>query len=102
MTDMPVHAEGRVLPEIRFREEDLPSVKNWKVNGKYYLIVKVEMVGKQSAKAVGADDYTDREKIEGQFQILNVKPLGDNPVSADILKRKDFENKIADVRSGKM
>jgi len=100
--DMPIHAPGRRLPRFSLRQEELPQVRSWEVNKKYYLIVKVEMIAKANTKYVGADDMTDREKIEGEFQILAVKPLGNTPVDAKSLEREDFERTVADARSGKI
>ena len=102
MIDLPMHARGRNLPTIRLRQEELPEVRGWVVNGKHYLVVKVEMVGKHNTKSVGADDPTDIGKIEGEFQVLSVKALGDTPVDAKSLEREDMERVVADVRSGKM
>ena len=100
--DMPIHAQSRTLPRFRLRQEELPQVRSWEVNKKYYLIVKVEMIAKANTKSVGVEDMADREKIEGEFQVLAVKPLGNTPVDAKSLERADFERTVADVRSGKM
>ena len=98
---MPVHPVDRELPRFRLRQEELPEVKVWEVNSKHYIILKVEMVGKRNTKALGVNDLSDKEKIEGTFQVLNVKPLGDKPVDAKTLEREDFEKVTAKARSGK-
>ena len=99
---MPVAQSGRDLPRFSFRQEELPEVRGWEVNSKHYIILKVEMISKNNTKASYVDDFSDREKIEGSFQVLNVKPLGDEPVDAKTLERRDFEMVTAKVRSGKM
>ncbi len=98
--EMPIHPPGRELPRFSLRQEELPEVKTWKVNSKYYIVLRVEMVGKSNTKARGLDDFSDKEKIEGTFQVLNVKPLGDKPVDAKSLEREHFERTVAKVRSG--
>lgn len=96
---MPMH-QGRELPRITLREIDLPEVKTWQVNGKYYVVMKVEMVGKRNRKDIEAPE--DKEKIEGDFEILTVKALGEKPVDAKTLEQQHFEQTVADIRSGKI
>lgn len=102
MDSIPVHQEGRELPRFSLRQEELPEVRTWEVNSKHYIVLRVEMIGKRNTKAVGADDFSDKEKIEGTFQVLNVKPLGNKPVDAKVLEREDFEKTIAMARSNKV
>jgi len=102
MESMPVHPSGRELPSFSLRQEELPEVRTWEVNSKHYLVLKVEMVGKSNTKAQGLNDFSDKERIEGRFQVLNIKPLGNKPVDAKSLEQKDFENTVADVKSGKI
>lgn len=99
--EMPVHPMDRELPRFTLKQEELPEVSGWKVNEKYYLIVKVEMVVKRNAKSFGADDHSDKEKIEGTFQVLNVKALGDKPVDAKSLEREDFNRVYIKARAEK-
>lgn len=99
---MPVSQTGRDLPRFSFRQEELPEVRMWEVNSEHYIILKVEMISKRNEKASYLDDSGDREKIEGTFQVLNVKPLGNTPVDAKTLERKDWERTVADARSGKI
>ncbi len=102
MDSIAVHPPGRELPQFTLRQEELPEVRTWEVNGKYYLVLRVEMVGKSNTKAFGMNDPSDKEKIEGRFQVLNIKPLGNKPVDAKTLEKRDFENTVADVKSGKI
>ncbi len=99
--EMPRPHSGRHLPSLTFKQEDIPGLKDWKVNSKHYLIIKVELVAKHNTKAMGINDLEDREKVEGTLQVLNVKPLGNEPVDAKTLEEKDFRKTVADVRSGK-
>ena len=96
---MPGHPRGRELPRFSVRQEELPDVEYWKVNGKYYLIVKVEMIAKSNTKADYNEDSRDKEKVEGSFQVLNIKALGDEPVDAKTLEQEDFERVAAKART---
>ena len=100
MFDMPTTQSERELPSFRLRQEELPQVRSWAVNSKHYLILKVEMTGKNNTKDMGLNDFSDKEKIEGRFKVLNIKPLGDKPVDAKTLEREDFERVVAKARSG--
>lgn len=99
--EIAVPQSGRELPRFTLRQEEVPGVGAWGVGSKHYLIVKVELVEKRNTKAHGLNDSGDREKLEGTFQVLNIKPLGDKPVDAKTLEREDFEKVTAKVRSGK-
>jgi len=100
MNDMPMHNPDRELPRFRVRQEEVPGVRNWEVNSQHYFVVKVEMVSKNNTKAIGANDSPDKEKIEGEFQVLSIKALGDKPVNAKTLVREDFERVAAKARQG--
>ena len=99
LAPMPMHEE-RELPRFSLREIDLPNVATMKVGDKLYLVLKVELVSQRSRKDLTLK--SEKEKVEGDFQVLSVRPLGKKPVNAEDLERKDFENTIADVRSGKL
>ncbi len=99
--EMPMHPRGRDLPRLSFRQEELPDLVYWKVNGKYYLIVKVEMIAKSNTKDNYNEDSRDKEKVEGRFQVVNVKALGDEPVDAKTLEREDFEKVTAKARTAR-
>lgn len=99
--DMPMHVRGRDLPTFSLGQEELPEVRTWEVGGKYYLVVKVEMVEQSSAKMVGADDSTDKGKLRGSFEMMSVKALGDIPVDAKTLEEEDHRRVVASVRSEK-
>ncbi len=100
--ETPVHSPGRELPRLRLRQEELPEVMTWEVNGKYYIVLKVEMVAKNNAKIHGVEESNDKVKIEGSFQVLAVKALGDKPIDAKTLEREDFEKTVAKARTSKI
>lgn len=99
--DMPM-AEGRQLPRFQLREIDLPDVKTTEVGDKYYVVMKIEMVGKQAGKAMGMMNGNDGSKVEGDFQMLSIKKLGVEPVDAKSLESKEFNAVIAKIKSGEM
>jgi len=93
---MPMHGE-RELPFLTLREIDLPGVLTWEVDSKHYLVVKVEMVGKRKADI----SKGDKQKMEGDFQVLSIKALGGS--DAKSLERANFEEVLAKaLSSGKM
>jgi len=95
---MPMETE-RELPQFTLRQIDLPEVLTWEINGKYYLVLKVEMTGKRNRRDIEATE--DREKIEGDFQIMSIKALGDKPVDRKTLEQQAFEETVARAKSGK-
>ena len=97
---MPVSISGRDLPSFTLRQEDLASLGFWDVNSQHYLVLKVELVSKNSAKAIGVEGREDGNKIEGRFQIMMVKPVGDKPIDAKTLEQQDMERIVAEARSG--
>ena len=102
MDEMPVSVHGRELPSFRLRQEDLPGLGVWEVNSQHYLVLKVELVAKENTKFMGVNEMEDREKVEGRFQILNIKPLSNTPVDAKTLEKQDMARVVADLRSGNM
>lgn len=99
---MPIH-EGRELPTLYgLRQIDLPEIVSMEVGDQKYVVMKVEMVGKRSGKAMGLDDKSDQTKMEGDFQIHSIKVLGKEPVDAKSLESKEFQAVIAKIKSGEM
>jgi hypothetical protein len=94
--DFPM-TQGRVLPNITLREIDLPEVKSWVVGGKYFLTVQVEMTGQRTMKNLDAPNL-DRNKIEGDFQILSLKML--DPEATKQEEQKAWEETVARNLSG--
>lgn len=95
--EMPMH-QGRELPRFRVRQIDLPNITEWGVNSTHYIILKVEMVGKQNRKDLEAPE--DKQKIEADFEILSIRPLEDKSIDAKSLEREDFEGLVAKAKSG--
>jgi hypothetical protein len=95
--DVPYHDE-RELPTFSLRQIDLPDILKWQVNGKYYLVMKVEMTGIYNMKGLPSPD--DQPKMEADFKMLSVRPVGDQPVDASTIERKEFDNLVARVKSG--
>lgn len=96
---MPMH-QGRELPQFTLRQIDLPEVSEWEVNDEYYIIMKVKMTGKRNRKDLESKE--DRQKIEGDFEMMSIKALGEKPVDVKTLEQEDFEQTYAKVRSGKI
>lgn len=96
-----MHPRDRDLPQMNLKQEELPEVKHWDVNSKHYIILKVEVVAKRNTKAHGINDLSDKQKMEATLQVLNIKPLGDEPVDAKTLEQRDFEEVAARARTGK-
>lgn len=98
--DMPMNIEGRTLPQFSLRENDLPDLVTWEVGDKRYVVMKVEMVAKNSGSAYGFEENIDRSKLEGTFRMLSVRTLGIEPVDAKSLETKEFNDVMAKVLSG--
>ena len=92
--------DERILPMIHFDEMSLPEVRLWEVGGKYYLIVGVEMTGKNEAKPYIDPNASESQKnmIEGTFQVTSVQLLPEN--ESNKLERQAFESAIARARGG--
>lgn len=92
--------EGRELPSFSLREIDLPEVMTWEINNRYYLVMRVEMVGKHNRSDLQQEH--DKGKVEGVFKIESVRPVDKEPVDAKMLEKRDFEKTVSDVKSGKV
>jgi len=93
----PYH-DSRMLPSFSLRQVDLPEILKWQVNGKYYLVLKVEMTGIRNRKDIEARE--DQTKIEAAFQVLSVKPVGDKPIGVTAIEKKEFEDLVGRIKSG--
>ena len=94
---MPLH-EGRELPQFTLRQVDLPEVIRWEVNGEYYLVMRVKMTGKRNRQDLESKE--EKQKIEGDFEVMSIKALGDKPIDAKTLEQKHFESIVAKAKSG--
>jgi len=94
---MPMMGEKQ-LPEFYLRQEDLPEIAKWEVGGSYYLVMKVEMT--ELEKKVHLRTNLDKTKMEAKFQVYSIRALGNEPVDAATMERKDFNETVAKVKSG--
>lgn len=95
--EMPMHME-RELPSFYLRQEDLPEILKWQVNGKYYIVMKVEMTGTENKKDLGSKQ--DASKMEAEFQVLSVRALGDKPIDPTTIEKQDFDKLVTKIKSG--
>jgi len=86
------------LPQFTLRQQDLPEVKMMEVKQEKYLVMKVKMIGKRSREDLNSK--VDKESVEGDFQVMSIKALGDKPVDAKSLEQKEFEEVVAKAKSG--
>lgn len=87
----------RYQPPLYITEKQLPAIKDWKVGGKYQLLVDVEQVGIQNPNAsemmgmeIGSDNEKD-EGLEARFKITKVSLSDDESGESDVstyLKKK--------------
>ena len=91
--------DDRELPYFTLRQIDLPDILKWQVNGQYYLVMKVEMVGMRNRKDLEAYDAT---KMEADFQVLSIKPAADYDLDTTTVEKKDFQDLVGKVKSGGM
>jgi hypothetical protein len=99
--DMPM-TQGRELPQFNIREIDMPDLATWEVGDKKYVVMKVEMVAKQSGNAYGFKEDVDKRSIEGTFRMLSLKTLGYETVDTKKLESAEFNKVMAKVMSGEM
>jgi len=68
MASMPVMDEPDRLPRITLEESDLPEIKDWKVGGKYQLLITVEQMSH------GKKEYGDKKgDLESSFKVTKVE-----------------------------
>ena len=96
--ETPYHGE-RELPYFSLRQIDLPEILQWEVNGKYYVVMKVEMTALRNRSDLDSKD--DKPKMEADFQVHSIRPVDHEPVDAKALERKDFEGLVGKIKSGK-
>lgn len=92
--DEPVSPE-RILPRLSLRKSDLPDISYWEVGDSYYVVAKLEMVGKHE------DGEGNKKEIEGNFKVQSIRAVGNEPIDVKSLEKKDFEKTVAKVKSGK-
>lgn len=66
-------AVERMKPMLHLSEDDLPEIKDWKVGGKYTIVLEVEQTGAHKNMAMLEGDS---KKMSADFTVLNVS-VGD-------------------------
>lgn len=97
INEMPMHGE-RQLPVITLRQEDLPEIPRWQIGGKYYIVMKVEMVAVD--KQYYLPDKSDNGKLEARFEVESVRALDNKPVDIKTLEKKAWDKTVAKIKSG--
>lgn len=97
--EAPYH-EGRQLPSFTLRQIDLPDILKWEVGGEYYILMKVEMTGIRNMKDL--EQPSDQPKIEADFQVESVRPVGDKPIDTKSIEKKSFEKLVGKIKSGEL
>ena len=98
---MPMHDE-RNLGSLRFREIDLPQIREWQVGGQYYLVVKVEQTSIENNGMNTMMEGPDSSKYEANFKVLSVRALDKKPISVKELEQKEFSEIYAKAMSGEI
>lgn len=97
LESMPMHGD-RQLPVITLRQEDLPEILKWQVGAKYYIVMKVEMVGVD--KQYYLPDKSDVGKLEATFEVESVRALDNKPIDVKTLEKKAWDKTVAKIKSG--
>ena len=96
-TITPYH-NGRELPVFTLRQIDLPEIVKWQVNGLYYVVLKVEMTGVRNRFDLPAKE--DQARLEADFKIVSIRPIGDTPLDTKSIEKKEFEDLVVSIKSG--
>ena len=92
------YSEGRELPSFSLRQIDLPDFLQWQVGSQHYIVMKVEMTGVRNRKDL--EQSNDQPKMEADFSAISIRALGDEPVSAKEIEKKEFDELVVRARSG--
>lgn len=60
-------------PTLQLGEKDLPAIKDWKVGGKYKIVVEVE----QTRLSKGEYDFDESSELKASFKVLKAEPYKD-------------------------
>ena len=77
-------SEGRNLPEIYVRENDMPEISGWMLNSEQYIICKVSVEGKELVLLPG------EKKLEARLKIKGFQAIGSEPIDIKKLKEDEF------------
>lgn len=86
------------LPSFNLTQVELPELAHWQVNGEYYLVLKVKLNATHNQQYLPAKE--DKPMLEGEFQITSVRAVGDEPIDVNAIEKADFEQTVANVKSG--
>lgn len=89
MTSFKEERKAKIYPTFNLDSEDLPEIKNWKVNGKYYLLMEVEQMAMRQGKEWQGEGDKKDDRVHATFKILKVG-----------VKEEGFEKEYARRRSG--
>jgi len=83
-------SEGRVkiYPTFELDDEDLPSIRDWKVGERHLLVIEVEQMSMKQGKDWQGDKKKDEKKINATFKVLKVG-----------VRREDYGEEYARRRS---
>jgi hypothetical protein len=90
--------DERELPYFTLRQIDLPEIAKWQVGEEYYLLMKVEMTGVGVRSDLEGKE--EKKKMEGQFKVKSVGAVDSQPVDLKAIEKRDFEQKVAKIKSG--
>ena len=88
------------LPYFSLRQNDLPEILTWEVGGEYYVLMKVEMTALR--ERADLDSKLDKTMREGDFKVKSIKTIGKEPLDLKSIEKADFDNLVADVKSGRV
>lgn len=98
LTETPVRAH-HIQPSVSLSEDDLSAIKDWKVGGKYSIILEVEQT--RLSKGDIFMDEKDR-KYEASFKILSAKVAGESEQEEDKPERYPHNKEKMAVMKEKM
>lgn len=77
VTQIPAEAKPQKIP-VTFRVDDneLPEIKEWKVGGKYKLMMDVEQIESSKGEEYGPMEGKGK-KMYGRFKVTSMKPMMD-------------------------
>ena len=90
----------KVLPTIRLSEDDLPDIKDWKVGGKYKIMIDVEQISMKQGDEYGFGNKDN--KVYATFNVTGAEVEEDDSKCCDCNcdKCNNYEIEYANKRSG--
>jgi len=94
------YTEGRQLPHITLRHNDLPEILKWQVGDEYFVLAKVKMTGIEHRDDL--DIVDDMPKMEARFKIKSIRAVDSDPIDLASVEKQEFNKLIVKVKSGKV